>query len=85
MDGIFDLQFTFNKQTFKFQVTSQDWGDSKRYAIKVEDTGFLFQPDLNGKFGFVVVPGQQSRIKDIDIDLLNAIGKKFEEINEEED
>jgi hypothetical protein len=80
MDQNFDLQFTFSGKAYKLPVAVQSWGDGSRYAMQVEDIGYLFSPGTNGKFGYVVVPGQRMATGGPNVDLLAAIAKEFEKL-----
>ena len=81
MNEIFQLSLTFNTQAYSFQVTAQEWGDSRRYAVNVDDVGLLFQPDVYSDLTYFVVPGQSGKTIKLNTELLNAIGKALEARN----
>ena len=81
MNDIFHIQFTFSGKLYDFQVTSQIWGNSKRFAIRVDYIGYLFEPGEEGKFRFKVVPGQSEPPKPVDDKLMAAIGIELEKLS----
>jgi hypothetical protein len=81
MNSIFHIQFTFKRKLYDFQVTSQSWGNGKRYAIRVGYIGDLFEPNEEGKFRFKLVPGQLLPSTTVDASLLTAIGSELEKFS----
>ena len=81
MNNIFHIQFTFGGKLHDFQVTSQSWGNAKRYAIRVDYIGYLFEPNDEGKFRSKVVPGQSLPSVPVDTTLLTAIGTELEKLS----
>jgi hypothetical protein len=81
MDNIFHIKFTLGGKLYDFQVTSQNWGNGKRYAIRVDYIGYLFEPNDEGQFRFKVVPGQSLPSAPVDTPLLTAIGTELEKLS----
>jgi hypothetical protein len=81
MSRQFELSLHIGIRHYRVQVLKQEWGYTHRFAVSIEDTGLLFEPDDERKYRAILMPGQSKPLQDFDQQLLEAIAKELEKID----
>ena len=81
MDDNFVLSIHFKDRQRDFLCRLVRFGYSYRIAIWVESTEVFFEPDEEGGFRAVMIPGQATReMEKIDRQLLGLLAEKIQEL-----
>ncbi|WCT14406.1 hypothetical protein [Mucilaginibacter jinjuensis] len=81
MNEPFILPVTYQGKAYELKARFERWGYTHRIAVLIDETTFTFEPDEEGGYRALSIPGTLVHSVPIDAGLLNAIAEKLISLN----